>query len=812
MLNARYDKTFQRSQTLAQHCHHVAQKAEENMSALGLPALGRLGGLLHDVCKSMPDWQHALAREQQRFFAGSYTRKPLDIPHAPPSARAVFALFKDEAREPVARLALQVLCMAIGTHHGYLMDVLAPDGTEAYLAWISEQNPNETACLPAYLNEVADRDTLCALFKQATAQLKTMLAASAMASTHVAQKERKVQVQLFLAGLLQRALYAAVIDADRLDAARFDEGQEDMPPESPAPDWGALLHTLENRLAHFDNAGPINRIRTEISLACSQAALWPDTLLALHAPTGGGKTLASLRYALRCAQQKHRCRIFYVVSYTTILDQVYDEYLKTFKDSLEKVSILLHHSNLIPDETPSKQPVHRPEEDIQMLAERWDADIILTTQVQFFNALYLGTGRAARRLRALQDAVIILDEVQTIPPHLTHLFNLAVLFLTKVCRCDVMLSSATQPTLHKLPYPIPEPRNVFAAPDDLFERMRRVYLVDDRSLGSMDARKLAAFALSKQQEWTSVLMVLNTRSAARKAYDQLKEMELPGVQLHLLSNDLCPAHRKEIIKRLKNAQHEPVICISTQLIECGVDLSFGCAIRSLAGADNIWQTAGRCNRHGGDALHPVFVVHAADENLSSLKEIEKAQKACTKVLLDLNGDIDALQQPSQMARYYPYLFHEYKRDNSLSYNVTADGGGDTLISMLSDNARRKNNLAENNNGATPRTPIYQAFATAGAAFQAIDSKTTALLVPYKDGARIILDLNGQLQPKEEVALLRRAQLYAINVYDQVLHKLRDEEAFYTLPCGAYALKPEWYDSEAVGLRDVPVYDVSAFMK
>jgi CRISPR-associated endonuclease/helicase Cas3 len=204
------------------------------------------------------------------------------------------------------------------------------------------------------------------------------------------------------------------------------------------------------------------------------------------------------------------------------------------------------------------------------------------------------------------------------------------------------------------------------------------------------------------------------------------------------------------------------------------------------------------------------VVHAADENLSSLKEIEKAQKACTKVLLDLNGDIDALQQPSQMARYYPYLFHEH--DNNLSYNVTTDGGTDTLISLLSDNARGRKNLAENHNGASPRTPISQAFATAGAAFQVIDSKTTALLVPYKDGARIILDLNGQLQPKEEIALLRRAQLYAINVYDQVLHRLDEENAIFRLPCGAYALKPEWYDSEAVGLRDVPVYDVSVFMK
>lgn len=810
MLKARYDHTFQRSQTLARHCCNVAQKAEEHMAVLGLPALGRLGGLLHDVCKSMPDWQSALAQEQQRFAAGAYTRKPLGIPHAPPGARAVYALLHPHAQEPVARMVLQVLCMAIGAHHGYLMDVLAPDGEEAWLHGISPAQPEDTACLPAFLAEVISQDELIALFQQATAQLKTVLVSLACTHTHIQDGQRKIQVQLFLAGLLQRALYAAIIDADRLDAARFEQGWDMMAAEPPAPDWGALLSVLEHRLSGFDNAGPINSVRHEISLACSQAALLPDALLALHAPTGGGKTLASLRYALRRAQEKRRRRIFYVVSYTTILDQVYDEYMTTFKSCTQNVSILLHHSNLIPDETPSKQPAHRPEEDIQMLAERWDADIILTTQVQFFNALYLGTGRAARRLRALQDAVIILDEVQTIPPHLTHLFNLAVLFLTKVCRCDVMLSSATQPTLHKLPYPIPEPRNVFAAPDDLFERMRRVYLVDDRSLGAMDARQLAAYALAKQQEWTSVLMVLNTRSAARKAYDKLKEMELPGIQLHLLSNDLCPAHRKEIIKLLKNAQHEPVICISTQLIECGVDLSFGCAIRSLAGADNIWQTAGRCNRHGSDALHPVFVVHAADENLSFLKEIEKAQKACTKVLLDLNGDIDALQQPSQMARYYPYLFHEH--DNNLSYNVTTDGGTDTLISLLSDNARGRQNLAENHNGASPRTPISQAFATAGAAFQVIDSKTTALLVPYKDGARIILDLNGQLQPREEIALLRRAQLYAINVYDQVLHKLRGEEAFYTLPCGAYALKTEWYDSEAVGLRDVPVYDVGAFME
>lgn len=286
-------------------------------------------------------------------------------------------------------------------------------------------------------------------------------------------------------------------------------------------------------------------------------------------------------------------------------------------------------------------------------------------------------------------------------------------------------------------------------------------------------------------------------------------MELPGVSLCLLSNDLCPAHRSEIIQSLKNAQNKPVICVSTQLIECGVDLSFGCAIRSMAGADNIWQTAGRCHRHGGGVLRPVFVILAADENLTSLKEIEKAQKACTSLLLDLGGDIDALQRPSQMARYYPYLYHQH--DHNLSFNVSTSGGPDTLVSLLSDNALSRRNLAANKDGAAAKTPISQAFATAGAAFQVIDNNSTALLVPYKEGARIILDLNGQLTLREETRLLRQAQLYAINVYDQVLRRLSQEEAIFPLPCGTYALKPEWYDAAAIGLRDAPVHDANTFI-
>lgn len=575
-------------------------------------------------------------------------------------------------------------------------------------------------------------------------------------------------------------------------------------PEPAPPDWSMLLATLMRRIDAFAQDSEIDKLRAQISSRCGLAALWPESLVALHAPTGGGKTLASLRYALARAMHKKRRRIIYVVSYTTILDQVYEEYRKTLQDCGEHVRLLLHHSNIIPDEDQGEKDL---DEQQLLLAERWDTDILLTSQVQFFNALYLGTAKAARRMPALSEAVILFDEVQTIPAHLTHLFNAAISYLIGVCDCDVMLSSATQPQLTELTMPLPPVRSVFSAPDELFNAMRRVRLHDMRDMGRLSARELADFAIDKQAAFTSVLVVLNTRRAARRVFEAIKQQELQGVKLYLLSNDLCLAHRKRIIDQLQTAQSQPCICVSTQLIECGVDLSFGCAIRSLAGADNIWQTAGRCNRHGRDDLRPVYIIQSADEELVSLVDIARAGDACVQTLAQCD-DPDDLQRPSVMAQYYRH-YHHLQQDQ-LSYPTVQEGIASTLLDMLSSNAVGVTNLHENHS-AKPAGMLRQAFRSAGSAFQVVDSAAKAVIAPYEEGEQLILDLNANPDHAKQQWLLRRAQHYSINLYDSILKKLEREQAVFQLPCGAYALHKEWYDPVSLGLLDEPRLDNHGYM-
>lgn len=824
MLIARYDETYQREQTLRKHCSNVSFMTGEGLKRLGLRELGRLLGWLHDLCKALIEWQAAIKLQKLRYreTGGQTDRQSTGVPHAPPAARLVYALLNPLCHDPSDHLALQIVCMVIYAHHGYLMDALCTDGEMIYQERICSGPQESLEGTDRFFTEVVSKDELFWLWRAACSEVSDYVtrAKAACAFLREEHHDKIKPYGNFMVGMLTRLAYSVLIDADRLDAANFENGILEPIPEKKEPPWDELSEALESGLSKFKPDGLINRMRERISLACLEASAWPEALQKLHAPTGGGKTLASLRWALGCAQLGHKRKIIYVVSYTTILDQVYDEYRRLFQDA-RGLDILLHHSNLIPDEdTPEDAgSLYLGGADRRsLLAERWDADIILTTQVQFFNALFLGTGKAARRLRSLQDAVIILDEVQTIPIHLTHLFNLAAAWLTGMCGCRLLLSTATQPTLDTLSYPLPPARDVIGNPDDLFTRMKRVTIFDATDRGQMDAAAVAEFVYEKQREHASVLVVLNTREAARKVYDALEGLRSENVALYLLSNDMCVAHRKSVIddlKKMQGTKDSPggqVICVSTQLIECGVDLSFDCAVRSLAGADNIWQTAGRCNRHGNEKneLKPVYIIRCSEEKLSHLKDIERAQRACQTVL-HYQTNADALQLPETINLYYQAYYRE--QHGNLSYSLNAGMGAPrqsaTMVDLLSSNDVGCR-VCRENGGVLPPYPLKQAFRTAGSLFTVIDNPSVSMIVPYKRGAEIIEELSASPSLERQKKLLKEAQLYTINLFRHRLDAL-GMGAVATLACGVMVLMGEWYDDRKKGLLSEPVYNVDKFM-
>ncbi len=831
MLIARYSADYTKVQSLKEHSLNVAESASLRLKRLHLSSVGFLAGLMHDLGKSTAQWQSAIKEAKLKFNETQKEKNsPLGVPHAPVSAAAVYNLLYDKSKSSSDRACLQMLCAAIYAHHGYLPDILSVSGEQVFFNLISGFEPEDPSSLRAYFEEVCCEEKIYSIWEKAKAEFRAFILKAGDACKDLNSPHLKnVQAQ-FIIYMITRMVYSSLIDADRLDAQTFEDNNNysSSVEGSVLKDCAEALEKYVERLEkNALNSGQnkyINSVRSQISSACKSAARSKEHLFSLRAPTGGGKTIAGLRWALNKADIYGRRRIFYIVSYTTILDQVYGVYKNALSGSRRKADILLHHSNIIDEDADVPNAVGAPD----VFAERWNADIILTTQVQFFNALFLGTGRAARRMQSLQNSVIIFDEVQTVPPKLKYLFNLSIRYLTEIAGCDILLSSATQADFEKMEYPMPKIKSIFKSADNLFEKMKRVKLIDKTKCEASGPDKLASFAVNLktkckalgpdelasfavnlQRKFGSLLIVVNTRKAALITYEAIKKIKPAGVEIILLSNNLCPAHRNKIISHLKASSCKNVICISTQLIECGVDLSFACAIRSLAGADSVWQAAGRCNRHGEREIGFVYIVKLDYENLDPLPDIKDAQYASEKLFFYLE-DADLLQNPENMETYYSNLNKEPNIKSKLPFPLKIDGLNVSMVDLLSLNQTGYRNFKENNPGGNISAVNRQAFACAGKNFSVIDSGAKAVIVPYEEGEEIINELNSFSSLHNEKALLRRAQLFSVNIYDYSLNKLKDSGALYTLPCGAAALKNEWYDDKT-GLLEEPVINADKYI-
>jgi CRISPR-associated endonuclease/helicase Cas3 len=385
----------------------------------------------------------------------------------------------------------------------------------------------------------------------------------------------------------------------------------------------------------------------------------------------------------------------------------------------------------------------------------------------------------------LAESILIFDEVQAVPIKCLSMFNAAMNFLSEYCGATIILCTATQPELADADVPIPirlsEPNEMIPDYEEKYQQFRRTRIVDATS-EKHSAETLAQFVLDKATENISVLVIMNTKSAARKLYEELKTQMrsqdgLNEEKLYYLSTNLCPAHRMEklyeIISKLeKNKEQkekERVVCVSTQLIEAGVDVSFDSVIRSLAGLDSIAQAAGRCNRHGENEIKDVYVIRSLDENLSRLPDIEYGQITTERLLREYNENPEFfdndLLSPRAISVYYSYYFHEQKE--KMDYIITKKLSGlaedVTLTDLLTYNQVGRNAYK----GRCKSEPPYylpQAFSTAGDLFQVIDSDTTSVIVPYGEGENIIEELHRVTYPPAIFKLTRKAQQFSVNLF------------------------------------------------
>jgi CRISPR-associated endonuclease/helicase Cas3 len=807
-------------QSVESHLRGVSQLAGKMAEKFGLPTQGALIGLLHDLGKYSAAFQAYIQSatgllnqdEDEEFVNAAGLKGKID--HSSSGAQWIWLELSQQG--DLERIAGQVMALCIASHHSGLIDCLSQ----------SSGKPTEDT-FTKRMNKPADRTYLSEVVGKADKQLletardflKCEETTKAFQSWvvrilgNIPDADRRSPIFQQQLGLLVRSLFSCLIDADRIDSADFEHpGRARRRLRGQYEGWNVLIDRLEAHLSAFTPQYPIDALRQDISHHCLDGAKRGKGIYTLTVPTGGGKTLASLRFALHHALKHGLDRIVYVIPFTSIIDQN----AQIVRDILEPVGVeagsvvLEHHSNLTPENQSWRS---------KMLSENWDAPVVYTTSVQLLETLFGAGTRGARRMHQLANAVLIFDEIQSLPINCVHLFNNAMNYLADFCGSTLVLCTATQPLLdqvdkHKGAIRVPLGNELMPNVKELFDDLNRVEVVNRRKPGGWSQDEIATLAFEQIDTVGSCLVIVNTKKAAQDIYRLCKDGG--AVKAFHLSTNMCPAHRKlilsEVRARLDQVPTAPTLCISTQLIEAGVDVDFGSVIRLTAGLDSIAQAAGRCNRNGRTKQGLVHVLNprTEDENLGMLPDIQIGRDKAERVLDDYEANPGKFGNnrigPEAMAWYYTNYF--YARANEMAYPISAKkiGHDDTLLNLLSNNSIAVGEYRRTKR-QMPAIYLRQAFKTAAEAFEAIDAPTRGVIVPFgEDGKELINNLCAAYLPDKEFELLRRAQQFSVNVFPNVLEKLSKEGVVQEIRknTGILYLTDSRYYSAEFGLSETPL--------
>lgn len=509
-----------------------------------------------------------------------------------------------------------------------------------------------------------------------------------------------------------RMIFSALVDADFLET----EAVLDPERSSRRPGWRSLDELEEALIRYLEvkvrgASGPMAEPRSKVLESCRAAASLPPGAFSLTVPTGGGKTLSSMAFALGHAHANGLRRIIYVIPYTSIIEQTADVFREVFGPD----SIVEHHSNLAPD---------RDDERSRIAAENWDAPVIVTTNVQFFESLFASRTSRCRKLHNIARSVIVLDEVQLLPPEFLDPIRQALDSLVRDFGSTVVLSTATQPSL------LPGAREIVAIPEDLSRELRRVR-VEWPSSPETDSWEALADRIRSHER---VLCIVNRRDDARALASLM-----PPDTIHL-SALMCGEHRSRVIRRIREALAGAgsVRVVSTQLVEAGVDIDFPVVFRAMGGLDSIAQAGGRCNREWRLPKGRLIVFHPPRR--SPIGMLRKAEDT-TRELLEVSPEIDL--SPGTFQRYFDLFF---RKVNSL------DREG--ILRLLEP--------------GDPRSPEIQ-FRTAAQRFRLVDdSSYRAVVVTWGEGEKLVRRLRREGPSR---GLLRRLQRFTVNLPERQLRPL-----------------------------------------
>lgn len=759
-----------REQTIVEHLTNVQKMAEQFGSKIGLRHAAGLAGMLHDVGK----YGDAFQEYMQKIKLNPSTVEGTGGDHSTAGAQ----LLQEFVSEQELNMLIPIV-NAILTHHGTLLDYADPQVEEIKLkVRLQKEIPDYTKIKECFFHEYISESAFKEYIQKAVAEIQAFSRKYAKIILQEINREEYRNIALKVSNhvsvFLTKYIYSCLLDADKLDAKAFDEGKSVEPVEAK---WSLWAERLEEKLASFEQKNHISVLRKEMSDQCLEVALGEVGIYSLSIPTGGGKTLASLRFALKHLQLHQQHRIIYVVPYTTIIEQNVKEMRKILQHDGEEEVILEHHSNVF-----EESPVEGNQQELQQIKamkDNWDAPIIVTTMVQFLNVFYDAKNRNTRRLHNLTNAVIIFDEVQAVPMKSLALFNEAINFLSKMQHTTVVLCTATQPALAHLDNKSSDVTEIIQNIPDVTNAFKRTQIKYLPSNQGWTTEELADFTTEKLQQEGNVLVILNTKTVVRKL---LQKIDSENFDVFHLSTSMCPKHREEQLEKMKKSLENPntrTLCISTQLIEAGVDISFDCVIRSLAGLDSIAQAAGRCNRHGEADVKNVYVFKHREESLKHLKTIEEGGKISNLILRDCQKDDISPLSTNPMTHYFKQLYTQFANETKFPIKEYKS------IYHLFFNGMDREGIYQYSNS----------IQLASTRYEVIESAAISILVPFKDGNELINQLEGYEQIEDFTRFMQSVQKYSINIFPYERKLLEDhgllkvielgKQQILTLKDGAY---------------------------
>lgn len=771
-------------QTVEEHCRGVSEIAAELLSDIGLEKTAYLAGMVHDLGKFSENFKNYIekAADGEKVQRGS-------VNHTFAGVRFLLEKHSDEQLSGFSDIVLEILAYTVGAHHG-LFDCVDDNNNNGFTKRIQKEGIDYLNAAQEFLKICCSKQDIEDLLKQSEKEFLPVFNEIEKLADNADAKIQNTQITFYI-GFLARLILSAIIEADRSDTSQFMNGYSEKTVKNISEIWINCIKNVEQKLSTMPLDKPINKTRAQISALCAEAGNLESGIYRLNLPTGAGKTLTSLRYALHHALKNNKKRIIFTMPLLSIIEQnagIIHDYIGN------EELILEHHSNIV--ETDENDELDKRE----LLVESWDVPIIITTMVQLLNTLFAGKTANIRRMQALCNSIIVIDEVQTVPDKMLSLFNLALNFLAKICNATIILCSATQPCFEKTMYPLDKSVKdlitLTKEQETVFKRVRLEYK------GEMDCEELANFAAGILEENNSLLLVCNTKNEAAVMFNLLCS-KIKDVKAFHISAGMCTAHRKETIKEMQEAlenKQQKVLCVSTQVIEAGVDVSFARVIRLLAGMDNIVQATGRENRNREfDGLAPGYIVRLKGEFLKGLLEIEDAKNAAAELLVKYKNNPqiydDDLMSAKAVNEYYKSLYENVK---SGYHDFYIESVRDSILNLMSCNGNVDSEKIPEYN----KYFMHQALKTAGGLFTVFDESSIDIIVPYDRGKEIIQKIFavGDKDYEKLKAILKEAKLYTVSLFKYQKIKLEEQGALIFVPsAGVYILQDGYYD-ELTGLN------------